>query len=130
VSLNYLSLVQAAKAQPPTRGDKPVSPSTLTRWIRLGVLLSNGTRLRLKAIRYPSGWKTTQEWLAEFVDTLTRASVGVTEAPPIQERPRQPVPRRGDHQPFPNSPRRVDVAPTQTCETWGIPRGVSGPGRC
>jgi hypothetical protein len=49
-----------------------VSPSAATRWIVGGAALRNGTRLRLKAIRLPGGFRTTRQWLDEFIEALTR----------------------------------------------------------
>src|SRR5690349_6458805 len=67
----YLSLPQAARLVPPNKGARPVHPSTLTRWILDGVRLSDGSRVRLKAKRFPLGWKTIAEWIDEFVETIT-----------------------------------------------------------
>jgi hypothetical protein len=74
----YHSLAQAARGIPPTKGDTPVHPSTLTRWITKGVRKADGTLTKLRACRSPGGWKVTEEALDEFLDELTRAALGET----------------------------------------------------
>lgn len=66
-----LSLPEVARKLPPNRGSKPVHPATLTRWIRRGVLSSDGKRIRLKAMRLPGGWRTTPEWVNRFLERIT-----------------------------------------------------------
>jgi hypothetical protein len=53
-----------------------VSPSAATRWIVSGAALRDGTRLKLKAIRLPGGFRTTRQWLDEFIEALTRDRTG------------------------------------------------------
>jgi hypothetical protein len=55
-----------------------VSPSAATRWITDGVALRDGQRLKLKAIRLPGGYRTTEQWLDEFVAALTRDRTGAS----------------------------------------------------
>src|SRR4051794_19491 len=55
-----------------------VSPAAVTRWIINGAKLRDGTRLKLKAIRLPGGFRTTQLWLDEFVEVLTRDRTGAS----------------------------------------------------
>jgi hypothetical protein len=47
------------------------SAASLTRWIEDGVKLRDGSRLRLRAVRFPVGWRTTDQWVSEFVSALT-----------------------------------------------------------
>jgi hypothetical protein len=63
-----LYLAQAAKLLPRYRRDRPVSPSTLFRWIHDGVRLKNGERLRLEAVRISGKFVTTQQALSRFLD--------------------------------------------------------------
>jgi hypothetical protein len=49
------------------------SATAVTRWIEIGTPLRNGSRLRLRAERYPAGWRTTQAWVREFIAALTAA---------------------------------------------------------
>jgi hypothetical protein len=72
----YLSLAQAARRIPPTKGDRPVHVSTLTRWITKGVKTAAGWVIRLEARRFPGGWKVTEEAVDAFLDELTRAALG------------------------------------------------------
>jgi hypothetical protein len=53
-----------------------VSPSATTRWIVAGVMLRDGRRLKLKAIRLPGGYRTTEAWLDEFIGALTADRTG------------------------------------------------------
>jgi len=48
------------------------SARAVTRWIEDGVRLRRGGRLKLRAERYPQGWRTTERWLGEFIEALTR----------------------------------------------------------
>jgi hypothetical protein len=48
------------------------SAASVTRWIEDGAKLRDGRRLKLRAERYPSGWRTTEAWVADFIDELTR----------------------------------------------------------
>ena len=61
-----LSLLQAAKLIPPTRGDKPVQVCTLVRWILHGV-----RGVRLEAVRIGGRWITSHEALDRFTAALT-----------------------------------------------------------
>jgi hypothetical protein len=72
----YLSLSQAARRVPPTKNDRPVHASTISRWVRLGCKLGDGTIIKLRATRFPGGWKVTEEALDEFLGRLTRAALG------------------------------------------------------
>jgi hypothetical protein len=47
------------------------SATAVTRWIEGGAKLRDGSRLRLRAVRFPAGWRTTDQWLAEFISALT-----------------------------------------------------------
>jgi hypothetical protein len=46
-------------------------PSAPLRWIRRGVLLRNGTRLKLAGFATPGGWRVTRSALNEFLEALT-----------------------------------------------------------
>jgi len=52
------------------------SARAITRDIEEGVKLRNGGRLRLRAERHPYGWRTTEQWLAEFIEALTNDRAG------------------------------------------------------
>src|SRR5262249_7477178 len=70
-----LTLKQAASIVPCSRGDAPVRSQTVARWITTGGRAADGSRIRLQAFRYPSGWRVTEEALAEFIDRLTQSSM-------------------------------------------------------
>jgi hypothetical protein len=66
-----LSLGQVARRFPPYRGDRPGSPSTVWRWIVVGVRLADGSRLRLEAVRLSGRWLTSEPALARFIRAQT-----------------------------------------------------------
>jgi hypothetical protein len=71
-----MSLAQAARKFPPTKGDKPVHSSSVSRWITTGVRLRTGAVVKLKAVRFPGGWKLTQQDIDEFLESLTASALG------------------------------------------------------
>lgn len=78
-----LGLAAAAQRLPPARGNRPVNSSTIWRWIKDGIKLSDGTTLRLEAVRLSGRWLTSVEALARFIDAQT---------PDLGEQP-APIPR-------------------------------------
>ncbi len=76
---NSLSLPQAAKRLPPSRNGRPVSTSTLVRWILHGLLGPDGEIVRLEAVRLGSRWVTDEGALQRFVERLTP---DMTKSPP------------------------------------------------
>jgi hypothetical protein len=75
----YRSLPQAVRRIPPTKGNRPVHTSTLTRWITKGVRKADGVVIKLRARRFPGGWKVADQAIDEFLDELTRAALAQTE---------------------------------------------------
>jgi len=67
----YQSITQVASRFPSNRGDKRVHTATITRWILEGVTLSDGSKVKLRAVRFPAGWRTTDEWVDEFLEAIT-----------------------------------------------------------
>jgi excisionase family DNA binding protein len=53
-----------------------VSKRTVTRWIEKGARLKAGSQLKLRANRLPSGFRTTEAWLDEFIAELTSDRIG------------------------------------------------------
>lgn len=72
----YLPFAAVAQSLPSTRGGKPVHPSTIGRWRSQGVPGRDGSRIKLRAVRLPSGWATTLEWVREFFDAMTADKEG------------------------------------------------------
>ena len=68
---NSLSLPQAARRLPPGRNGRPVSTSTLVRWILHGLLGPDGEVVRLEAVRLGFRWVTDEAALQSFVERLT-----------------------------------------------------------
>jgi hypothetical protein len=56
---------------PPGRGDKPVTFSTVFRWVKDGVLNAAGERVRLEAARIGGRWLTSKPALQRFSDRLS-----------------------------------------------------------
>jgi hypothetical protein len=71
LSETMLGLPAAARRLPCFRSDRPVSPSTVWRWIKDGVRLANGRIIRLEAIRLGARWVTSAEALGRFVAAQT-----------------------------------------------------------
>lgn len=71
-----IDLRAAARLESSGRGGRPPHISSICRWIQQGVRLRSGGRLRLQAVRVPSGWRTTREWLEEFHQALTADRLG------------------------------------------------------
>ncbi len=65
------SFQQITKLVPPARNGKPPHVATLGRWRDPGVLARDGSRIRLRCVRLPSGWRTTIEWVNQFLAALT-----------------------------------------------------------
>jgi hypothetical protein len=62
-----LSLSQAARLIPPSRQNRPVSPSCLWRWHRSGVKTANGRTVRLEAVWLVNRLVTTEEAVRRFI---------------------------------------------------------------
>jgi hypothetical protein len=70
-SESLISFAQAARLFPPFRAGRGVSPSTVWRWQRVGVRLSNGRRIRLDAVRCGGRWLTSLEAVQRFIAAQT-----------------------------------------------------------
>src|SRR4051794_38559538 len=66
-----LSLTVAAQELPRCRGDRPVNPATLNRWIHRGVQGPSGHRVYLEAVRLGGSWVTSREAIARFTAALS-----------------------------------------------------------
>ena len=51
--------------------------STMIRWATRGARLRDGSRMRLRAIKTPGGWRSCAAWVDEFFDALTRDRLGI-----------------------------------------------------
>jgi hypothetical protein len=56
---------------PRHRKDRPVSPSTLFRWIKDGISLLDGSRLHLEAMLLAGKYLTTHAALIRFIERQT-----------------------------------------------------------
>jgi hypothetical protein len=66
-----LNLGAAARRFPPYRENKPVNPSTVFRWIKDGVRLPGGSRVRLEAVRLGGRWLTSGPAIERFIACQT-----------------------------------------------------------
>lgn len=64
----YISLTEATKLCP----HRP-HVNTLRRWVRRGQKARNGERIRLTALRIGSELYTTEDWLNEYWEKLSKA---------------------------------------------------------
>jgi hypothetical protein len=69
------------------------SAASVTRWIERGVRLRSGATLKLRAERYPAGWRTCEAWVRDFVTALTTDRTGTT---PIKSEVAEALARRAD----------------------------------
>jgi hypothetical protein len=53
-----------------------VSVRAFRRWIVDGAKLKGGGRIKPRCLRYPGGFRTTEAWLAEFIEALTQDRLG------------------------------------------------------
>jgi hypothetical protein len=86
-----MGLAQAARRLPSGRSDRPVSPSTVFRWVHDGVKLPDGKIVRLEAIRLGGRWLTSVEALERFAVAQTPRLDETSEPPGL---PRSPSVRR------------------------------------
>jgi hypothetical protein len=77
-----LSLAEVASRVLPTRPGRLVHPSTISRWIRRGVSLADGRKLRLKACRHPNGWSIDPRDLEWFLAAITASALHEAEPDP------------------------------------------------
>lgn len=59
------TLAQAGRRRPGPDG-RPLPPALLGRWICRGIMLPDGCRLHLRAVRRDAGWVTSIESIDEF----------------------------------------------------------------
>jgi hypothetical protein len=90
-----LSLPQAARRFPPYRQERPVSPSTIWRWISAGVRLPDGRRVKLAAIRLSGRWLTSLEAIERFVAAQTPTLTDAGSLPRTQAKGRHAAEKAG-----------------------------------
>ncbi len=80
-----LSLSQAARRLPSSRGGRPVHSSCVWRWINDGVRLPDGAIVKLEAARLAGRWLTStpaiERFLARQTPTTETASMPVPRTP-------------------------------------------------
>jgi hypothetical protein len=98
-SEHLYTLQEAAHRQPKGRQGKPTHPSTIYRWITIGVHLRGGEVVRLEGARIGGRWLTSAEAIQRFVERLTLGTVAdandaladepVANAPPVRRSQRR-----------------------------------------
>jgi hypothetical protein len=68
-----LGMAAAARWVGALRGERPTSPYTVVRWITVGALLPDGSRLRLEGQKFGNTWTTTVASLERWAAALTQA---------------------------------------------------------
>jgi hypothetical protein len=66
------------------REGKPSHPSKVVRHIIRGAKQKDGSRLKLKATRFPGGWGVTQEDFDQFIAALTADRMGEAAPAPLR----------------------------------------------
>lgn len=66
-----ITLSEARKEHIPQRGDRPVAPSTVTRWIHKGIRAGDGSIVRLEAVKIGRSLMTTSDAIRRFFEELT-----------------------------------------------------------
>src|SRR5262245_36707451 len=74
-----LSLKEAARKLPPGRRGRPVNLSTVYRWVLGGAKSSDGTKVRLDAVRVGGRWLTSTQALQRFAQRLTEQALPGTQ---------------------------------------------------
>ncbi len=64
-----------------------LSPSAILRWLTRGVLLADGSRLKLRSVRLPGSYRVRPEWLDEFLRVVADDKVGSAGTAPEAPRP-------------------------------------------
>lgn len=92
LSERLISFSQAARLIPPSRQDRPVSPSCIWRWHRVGVTTTDGRRVKLEAVWLVNRLVTSEQAVQRFIAALQPANVSPPDTPDSR-----PVLRTGHH---------------------------------
>ncbi len=68
---DVLSLTEACRLLPRGRNGSRPHLTTLLRWIREGIKVQDGKRVRLSAVRFGGKWVTSRTALQDFAAALT-----------------------------------------------------------
>jgi len=70
--MSIASLEYASPHKPPSHFAKVLGthPNTVIRWMRDGVLFSDGSRRRPRHVRTPGGYRATDQDMAEFLECV------------------------------------------------------------
>jgi hypothetical protein len=84
--VTYVTLSDAVHDLPSGNG-RGVHVNTVRRWILLGALLRDGTRLQLRAVRTPGRWLVEPDAVREFMETLRADRLGTPTSTPTESGP-------------------------------------------
>lgn len=76
-----ISFSQAARLIPPSRQDRPVSPSCVWRWHRVGVTTVDGRRVKLEAVWLVNRLVTSEQAVQRFIAALQPADASPANTP-------------------------------------------------
>ena len=98
LSEKLISLGQAARLFPPSREGRPVSPSCVWRWHRIGVTTIDGRAVKLEAIWLVSRLVTSEEAVKRFIAEQQPQPTSHSATPEIVPTPasRSPAARQRD----------------------------------
>src|SRR5262245_48800337 len=92
---DVLTLCQASRILPPGRNGAQPHLGTLLRWILKGARKSDGSLVRLEAIRFGNKWLTSRAAINKFCEELTpQLSDGQQPTPTPSVTPRTPGQRQ------------------------------------
>lgn len=86
VSEGLISLAQAAKKIPSTRGGRTVHPATVWRWAKQGYKTPEGVLVRLEVVRVGFGFATTEAAIDRFIAAITGNGPDDAEGSPAKGR--------------------------------------------
>lgn len=81
LSDRLISFSQAARLIPPSRQDRPVSPSCIWRWHRVGVTTTDGRRVKLEAVWLVNRLVTSEQAVQRFIAALQPVDASPTDTP-------------------------------------------------
>lgn len=84
-----MALSTAGRRFPGVRGNAGVDPSTVFRWVTQGTKATDGSRVKLEAVRVGGRWLTSDQAIARFVAALTGGATAAETPAPRQPSARQ-----------------------------------------
>jgi hypothetical protein len=82
----FLTPSQIGRLCPQNREGVSVSPTTVVRWVVDGIRLRAGGREKLRATRFPGGWRIAEDDFERFIAALTADRTGSAASPVTEAR--------------------------------------------